>query len=78
MMMMMMMMMMMLTLCVCRFTSQCRLDPDGEVTCIGCPEGYVGRRCERCAEDYEGRPDVPGGSCRFRGGFSFHVLDSKA
>jgi len=54
-------------LCGCRFTSECHLDTDGEVTCIGCPEGYTGRRCQRCAEGYEGDPTVPGGSCRFIG-----------
>ena len=64
-----------LMLCGRRFTTECRLDPDGEVTCIGCPEGYTGRRCQRCAEGYEGDPTVPGRTCRFTGCFLFHSRD---
>jgi len=56
-------------MCGCRFTTECHLETDGEVTCFGCPEGYTGRRCERCAEGYEGDPTEPGGSCRFTGYF---------
>ena len=53
----------------CRFTRECHLDTDGEVTCFGCPEGYAGRRCQRCADGYEGNPTVPGGSCTSIGHF---------
>lgn len=30
-----------------------------------CFEGYSGPRCEHCAENYFGNPEVPGGSCQF-------------
>ncbi|KAF2974329.1 hypothetical protein EK904_009889 [Melospiza melodia maxima] len=32
--------------------------------CDECPAGYVGPRCERCAEGYFGQPLIPGGSCQ--------------
>ena len=35
-----------------------------------CPEGYLGRRCERCAHRYSGDPMVLGSSCRKREGMS--------
>ena len=36
-------------------------------------EGYLGRRCERCADGYSGDPMVLGSSCRKREGMS--ILD---
>ncbi|XP_061544566.1 basement membrane-specific heparan sulfate proteoglycan core protein isoform X9 [Phycodurus eques] len=38
-----------------QFSSTCYLDSDGQPTC-GCPPGYTGRRCERCAQGYTGNP----------------------
>ncbi|XP_061650010.1 basement membrane-specific heparan sulfate proteoglycan core protein isoform X12 [Phyllopteryx taeniolatus] len=38
-----------------QFSSTCYLDSDGQPTC-GCPPGYTGRRCERCAQGYAGNP----------------------
>ncbi len=52
----------------CRFSQTCELDFDGEVTCTACPQGYTGRRCQRCAPGYEGDPTRPGDSCRLSGG----------
>ncbi|XP_054087671.1 basement membrane-specific heparan sulfate proteoglycan core protein isoform X23 [Zeugodacus cucurbitae] len=44
------------------FASGCQLSPDNDVTC-NCNEGYTGRRCEICADGYQGNPLIPGGSC---------------
>ncbi|XP_047486489.1 basement membrane-specific heparan sulfate proteoglycan core protein-like isoform X29 [Penaeus chinensis] len=46
-----------------QFSSTCFLDSDGQVTC-NCLQGYQGRRCEVCANGYEGNPNMPGDSCR--------------
>ncbi|XP_071451008.1 basement membrane-specific heparan sulfate proteoglycan core protein [Hetaerina americana] len=46
-----------------QFGRTCILDTDNQPTCR-CPQGYIGRRCERCAEGYEGNPLLPGSSCR--------------
>ncbi|XP_077546511.1 laminin subunit beta-1 isoform X2 [Haemaphysalis longicornis] len=44
--------------------TSCDLDPrTGNVMCH-CAPGYVGERCDRCANNYYGEPNVPGGSCR--------------
>ncbi|KAH7975672.1 hypothetical protein HPB52_004057 [Rhipicephalus sanguineus] len=49
--------------------TSCDLDPrTGNVICH-CAQGYVGKfaiceRCDRCANNYYGEPNVPGGSCR--------------
>lgn len=48
---------------ISRFSRTCFLDTDGDVTCAACPEGYEGRRCERCARGYTGDPMTPGSSC---------------
>ncbi|XP_066271322.1 laminin subunit alpha-2-like [Branchiostoma lanceolatum] len=45
------------------FSSTCRQDADGNVTCTGCQRGYTGRRCERCEQGYYGNPTIPGGRC---------------
>ncbi|KAH8387838.1 hypothetical protein KR093_009841, partial [Drosophila rubida] len=45
------------------FATGCELSPDGDVVC-NCHEGYTGRRCEACADGYQGNPLIPGGSCR--------------
>ncbi|XP_042860326.1 basement membrane-specific heparan sulfate proteoglycan core protein-like isoform X47 [Penaeus japonicus] len=46
-----------------QFSSTCFLDSDGQVTC-NCLQGYQGRRCEVCANGYEGNPTAPGDSCQ--------------
>ncbi|KAJ1522549.1 hypothetical protein ONE63_001735 [Megalurothrips usitatus] len=46
-----------------QFAHTCHLDTDGQVTC-DCPQGYEGRRCEKCANGYQGNPIVPGDTCR--------------
>ncbi|XP_064483603.1 laminin subunit beta-1-like isoform X2 [Ornithodoros turicata] len=44
--------------------TSCDLDPhSGNVICH-CSQGYVGERCDRCANNYYGEPNVPGGTCR--------------
>ncbi|XP_078659257.1 laminin subunit alpha-2-like [Branchiostoma floridae x Branchiostoma belcheri] len=45
------------------FSSTCRQDADGNITCTGCERGYTGRRCERCEQGYYGNPTIPGGRC---------------
>ncbi|XP_066593540.1 basement membrane-specific heparan sulfate proteoglycan core protein [Prorops nasuta] len=45
-----------------QFARVCHLGSDGQPTC-DCPAGYVGRRCERCADGYQGNPLVPGDMC---------------
>lgn len=44
------------------FAQTCYLGPDGEPVC-NCNRGYVGRRCEQCAQGFVGNPASPGGSC---------------
>ncbi|XP_076325413.1 terribly reduced optic lobes isoform X10 [Tachypleus tridentatus] len=51
-----------------QFSPTCFLESDGKITCTACPIGYEGRQCEKCAPGYEGNPNIPGGSCRERGG----------
>ncbi|XP_034241184.1 basement membrane-specific heparan sulfate proteoglycan core protein-like isoform X2 [Thrips palmi] len=46
-----------------QFARTCHLDTDGQVTC-DCPQGYEGRRCEKCARGYQGNPFIPGDICR--------------
>ena len=38
-----------------RFARTCHLGPRNEPIC-DCEEGYVGDRCERCAERFQGNP----------------------
>ncbi|XP_070074540.1 basement membrane-specific heparan sulfate proteoglycan core protein isoform X24 [Drosophila takahashii] len=45
------------------FASGCQQSPDGDVICR-CNEGYAGKRCEHCAQGYQGNPLAPGGVCR--------------
>jgi len=66
-----------------RFTAECYLDADGQVTCRGCPSEYTGRTCSTCAPGYEGNPLIPGEVCRpgtltrtvLDEGYFLHVLD---
>ena len=43
-----------LSLFIFRFSRDCYLDQDSQVTCR-CPLGYQGRRCEQCSPGYLGR-----------------------
>ncbi|XP_030748533.1 laminin subunit beta-1 isoform X2 [Sitophilus oryzae] len=46
------------------FADRCSLDPvTKDVTCE-CQVGYAGTRCDVCADNYYGNPEVPGGSCQ--------------
>ena len=58
--------------CFTRFSKECRLDNDEQVTCTNCPEGYEGRRCDRCAPGYQGNPMSPGDRCR-RGNYGERI-----
>uniref|UniRef100_A0A8C3H0K1 Laminin subunit alpha-2 n=1 Tax=Corvus moneduloides TaxID=1196302 RepID=A0A8C3H0K1_CORMO len=58
-------------LCACplnipsnNFSPTCHFDQHRGLICDECPAGYVGPRCERCAEGYFGQPLIPGGSCQ--------------
>ncbi|XP_010705705.1 laminin subunit alpha-2-like [Meleagris gallopavo] len=58
-------------LCACplnipsnNFSPTCHFDRSHGLICDECPVGYVGPRCERCAEGYFGQPLIPGGSCQ--------------
>uniref|UniRef100_A0A670YWM6 Laminin subunit alpha 2 n=1 Tax=Pseudonaja textilis TaxID=8673 RepID=A0A670YWM6_PSETE len=58
-------------LCACplsissnNFSPTCHLDQTHGFICDGCPSGYAGLRCERCAEGYFGQPSKPGGLCQ--------------
>ncbi|XP_014662216.1 PREDICTED: basement membrane-specific heparan sulfate proteoglycan core protein-like [Priapulus caudatus] len=53
-----------LTLSSNNFATSCYLDRDSRPTCIGCPEGYMGRDCGTCKSGYSGDPRQPGQSCR--------------
>ncbi|NWJ04763.1 LAMA2 protein, partial [Crypturellus undulatus] len=46
------------------FSPTCHFDRSHGLVCDECPTGYVGPRCERCAEGYFGQPLIPGGSCQ--------------
>ncbi|XP_035226040.1 basement membrane-specific heparan sulfate proteoglycan core protein-like isoform X3 [Stegodyphus dumicola] len=59
-----------------QFSPTCILDKDDQVTCDACPIGYEGRRCERCGPGYDGNPNIPGGSCRVRGGLQCDPVGS--
>ncbi|XP_012944719.1 basement membrane-specific heparan sulfate proteoglycan core protein [Aplysia californica] len=47
-----------------QFSPDCQLEADGQVTCLSCPIGHTGRRCERCADGYQGNPNRPGDFCK--------------
>ncbi|NXJ95351.1 LAMA2 protein, partial [Corythaixoides concolor] len=58
-------------LCACplniasnNFSPTCHFDQSRGLICDECPAGYMGPRCERCAEGYFGQPLIPGGSCQ--------------
>lgn len=45
------------------YADSCSLDTITDDVFCECYEGYAGPRCEHCAENYWGNPEVPGGSC---------------
>ena len=51
------------------FSSNCVVGEDNSVECIGCPVGFDGKQCERCAPGYFGDPSsgVPCSLCLCNG-----------
>ncbi|XP_035719159.1 laminin subunit beta-1-like isoform X1 [Vespa mandarinia] len=45
------------------YADSCSLDSVTQDVICECYEGYGGPRCEKCAENYFGNPEVPGGNC---------------
>lgn len=45
------------------FATHCALDPITKDVVCECDVGYAGSRCDVCADNYFGNPEVPGGSC---------------
>ncbi|XP_043253196.1 laminin subunit beta-1 [Colletes gigas] len=45
------------------YAESCSLDSMTHDVICECYDGYTGPRCEACAENYFGNPEVPGGSC---------------
>lgn len=46
------------------FGATCALDSRTQNVICNCEEGYAGERCDRCANNYYGNPEVPGGQCQ--------------
>ncbi|KAB7494579.1 Laminin subunit beta-1 [Armadillidium nasatum] len=46
------------------FASRCSLDSRTKDVICECEEGYAGSRCDICADNYYGNPEVPGGRCQ--------------
>lgn len=45
------------------YADSCILDPYNQDVMCACKEGYAGARCDKCADNYYGDPEEPGGSC---------------
>ncbi|GAB1863172.1 Laminin subunit beta-1 [Camponotus japonicus] len=45
------------------YANSCSLDSVTQDVVCECFEGYSGPRCEHCAENYYGNPEIPGGNC---------------
>ncbi|XP_042867621.1 laminin subunit beta-1-like isoform X3 [Penaeus japonicus] len=45
------------------FADRCTLDPRTKDVVCECAVGYAGSRCDVCADNYYGNPEVPGGQC---------------
>lgn len=46
------------------FADRCYLDSFTKDVVCQCEEGYAGSRCDVCADNYYGNPEIPGGSCQ--------------
>ena len=46
------------------YAPRCSLDRETQDVVCECQEGYAGPRCDVCADNYFGNPEVPGGQCR--------------
>ncbi|XP_076033711.1 laminin subunit beta-1 isoform X3 [Oratosquilla oratoria] len=46
------------------FADRCSLDPRTNDVVCECKTGYAGARCDACADNYYGNPEVPGGQCQ--------------
>jgi coxsackievirus/adenovirus receptor len=42
--------------CDCPEDGPCVLMPDGDTFCTECPDGYTGRKCDSCADEFFGEP----------------------
>ncbi|XP_025834691.1 laminin subunit beta-1-like, partial [Agrilus planipennis] len=46
------------------FADRCILDSQTKDVVCECKEGYAGSKCDVCADNYYGNPEIPGGSCQ--------------
>ncbi|GLV46313.1 LanB1 [Carabus blaptoides fortunei] len=46
------------------YAHRCVLDAHSRDVICDCQEGYAGSRCDVCADNYYGNPEVPGGTCQ--------------
>ncbi|XP_039299299.1 laminin subunit beta-1 isoform X2 [Nilaparvata lugens] len=46
------------------YASRCTLDAQTQDVVCECHEGYAGSRCDVCADNYFGHPELVGGSCQ--------------
>ncbi|XP_014221334.1 laminin subunit beta-1 isoform X1 [Trichogramma pretiosum] len=46
------------------YADSCSLDPQTQDVVCDCDQGYAGARCDSCADNYFGNPELPGGSCQ--------------
>lgn len=46
------------------YADSCSLDPTTNGVICECQEGYAGSRCDVCADNNYGNPELPGGSCQ--------------
>ena len=45
------------------FADRCTLDPASKLPICECQREYDGTQCDKCADNFFGNPEVPGGSC---------------